>query len=249
VSYEYPTRYRNLIRAGERFVYYRGRRTSAGPNQPQAYLGVGIIGAISPAPDRRLRCAIEDYRPFAEPLPFRHADEYYETRAAGRGSQTGLYFRQGARMLTEAEYSTIVRAARFVNETPIDEDSPAYANARTAAALEAVSVALAVNEAQRRFPGADVQPMPHSNPGFDILINLPSGARYVEVKGTLGARSRFFMSEGERQFSEANADRYSLWVYCDVDLETETGRLVERDGALSGSDVALIPHQWRGEVL
>ena len=30
VEYEYPTRYRNLVRTGERFVYYRGRKRAAG---------------------------------------------------------------------------------------------------------------------------------------------------------------------------------------------------------------------------
>jgi hypothetical protein len=249
VSYEYPTRYRSLIRSGERFVYYRGRRTSVGPDQPQAYFGAGIIGTITPAPNGRLRCSIEDYRPFSEPLPFRHGEDYYEKRAAGRGSQTGLHFRQGARALTEAEYSAIIRDAGDTTDGTIsDEDYPGYASARTAAAVEAVSVALAVEEAGRRFRGAEVQPMPHANPGYDILIGLDGDVRYIEVKGTLGQRARFFMSEGERRFSEANGDRYSLWVYCEVDLDARTGRLVERSGELSRTDVLLAPHQWRGEI-
>jgi hypothetical protein len=248
VSYEYPTRYRNLIRTGERFVYYRGRRTTAGPVQTQAYLGVGIIGAIRAAPDGRLECDIEDFRQFSDPLPFRHGDDYYEMAAAGRGSRTGLYFRQGVRTLSEDEYSAIVRAAGAVTVDEHEANDNGYADPSMAAVIEEVSVALAVGEAHRRFPGAEVQEMPHANPGYDIRVRLSGVDRYIEVKGTRGRRARFFISEGEREFSEANGDHYSLWVYCDLDVQARTGRLVERQGALSETDASLAPHQWRGEL-
>jgi len=40
VSYEYPKAYRGIVRRGEVFVYYRGRRLPAGGTRPQVYLVV-----------------------------------------------------------------------------------------------------------------------------------------------------------------------------------------------------------------
>jgi len=58
-AYEYPVAYRNLIRTGEPFVYYRGRKKAGGGHQPQVYLGVGVVGNIRPSPTPgRLICEV-----------------------------------------------------------------------------------------------------------------------------------------------------------------------------------------------
>lgn len=111
VSYEYPRRYRDLIRTGERFVYYRGRRTKQGPNRPQMYLGSGVIGAINPSRTSGLLvCQIENYRPFVPPVFFKADDGYLESAANAYGSKAGLYFRAGVRPIPEREYLNIVQA-------------------------------------------------------------------------------------------------------------------------------------------
>jgi putative restriction endonuclease len=102
VSYEYPRRYRDLIRTGERFVYYRGRRTKHGPNRPQVYLGSGVIGTISPSGTSGLLvCLIENYRPFTSPVPFKAWNGYLESAANAYGSKAGLDFRSGVRWISE----------------------------------------------------------------------------------------------------------------------------------------------------
>ncbi len=53
--YEYPARYRKLIRPGEKFVYYRGRRRADGSAQTPSYLGCGTVGEISEK-GKRLQC-------------------------------------------------------------------------------------------------------------------------------------------------------------------------------------------------
>ena len=112
VSYEYPPRYRDLIRTGERFVYDPGRRTRQGSNRPQVYLGSGVIGAISPSRTSGLLvCLIENYPPFTPPVPFKAGDGYLESAANAYGSKAGLYFRTGVRWISEREYLRVVKSA------------------------------------------------------------------------------------------------------------------------------------------
>lgn len=47
-SYEYPKMYRRLIRSGERFVYYKGRKKHGGGRAPQIILGRASLGALFP---------------------------------------------------------------------------------------------------------------------------------------------------------------------------------------------------------
>ncbi len=53
VSYQYPRAYRRIIRSGERFVYYKGRRKRGGGRAPQVYFGVGLVGPTAPDPSRQ----------------------------------------------------------------------------------------------------------------------------------------------------------------------------------------------------
>jgi hypothetical protein len=74
VQYHYPNGYRNLIRTGEPFVYYRGVRRATGIRGQAEYFGQGVIGDIRRDPTVPLSspkakwawfCSIEDYFPFA----------------------------------------------------------------------------------------------------------------------------------------------------------------------------------------
>src|SRR5688500_9112137 len=85
ISYQYPARYRRVIQPGERFVYYRGRRSKSGSRIPQVYFGCGVVGDISPDEGRFL-CEVLDYKPFAVPISFKDANgNYFESGASRRG--------------------------------------------------------------------------------------------------------------------------------------------------------------------
>ena len=78
VQYHYPNGYRNMIRPGERFIYYRGMRRADGRRVPAEYFGCGTIGDIrrdASIPDTTPKgrwawyCTILDYLPFTPPIP------------------------------------------------------------------------------------------------------------------------------------------------------------------------------------
>ena len=107
----------------------------------------------------------------------------------------------------------------------------------------------AMAAAELAYSDGVVTRLPDNNPGFDILIQQRAGTVYVEVKGTTSSSPRFFMSEGEREFSETHPDEYVLWIVYGIDLVTRTGRMAVREGPISGMDVRLRPTQWYGEVV
>ena len=78
-TYEFPSRYLRLIRSGEQFLYYRGRRRKAGRGN-QEYFGCGIVAEVFPSGDR-YQCSIADYHPFDPPVPFKSGDRYREPEA------------------------------------------------------------------------------------------------------------------------------------------------------------------------
>src|SRR5690242_15342170 len=78
VQYHYPNQYKNRIRPGRSFVYYRGSRRPNGRRGTPEYFGSGTIGAVWPDPDqptdvrpanRRWLCEILDYESFDVPVP------------------------------------------------------------------------------------------------------------------------------------------------------------------------------------
>lgn len=247
VSYEYPKRYWSIITAGERFVYYRGRRSAAGGTQPQAYLGVGVIGGIreSSSPGR-LICHVEDYQPFVTPLAFKVDGAYLESGAEAYGSHSGLYFRSGVRRIRDDEFANILEAAGHALEGGSPAPSVSYASPEVSRLVDTIAMEQAIAEAYRSFPGMEICRMPQNNPGFDILIQGEAFLHYIEVKGTTRSRPHFFMSEGERRFSIARAQSYSLWVIYDIDIAAGRGTFLKRGGAVDGMGAGLTPRQWSG---
>lgn len=76
--YQYPNQYRNLVRPGLPFVYYRGIRRSGGKRGTAEYFGTGFVGKVwldpeqsadTPARKRHWYCAIENYVSFPVPVP------------------------------------------------------------------------------------------------------------------------------------------------------------------------------------
>src|SRR5215471_10663876 len=77
VQYHYPNGYRNLIRPGERFVYYRGVGRAGKRRGNAEYFGTGPTGEVwrddkipqdAPKKDWQWFCGIESYVPFRAPV-------------------------------------------------------------------------------------------------------------------------------------------------------------------------------------
>ena len=257
ISYQYPGRYRRVIQSGERFIYYRGRRTKVGRRMPQIYFGSGGVGNTFRDPNQpdRLMCEVLDYRAFSVPIPFKNArGEYLETGADRRG-----YFQPGVRVISEDDFRRITEAAQM--DTIAAEESagapggdanrgmaPGYASLATLRFVEDFAVRVALDEIRRRYPGSMVQPQPRNNPGFDILVKQPEASAdpvYVEVKGTTRGYPHFFMTEGEVQFSLRHQDRYHLIVVYRICLDPETYDLHWHEGPVSvEGGFRLNPVQW-----
>lgn len=248
--YEYPLRYRNLIRPGERFVYYRGRRTRSGGTRPQVYLGSGVIGPTRPSGlEGRLVCDIEDYVPFPSSVPFKDAGGYLEPGAMSY-AKVGLFFRTGVRAIDEASFLRILQlgGAEDAPDAPERPDGGLYASPENAELIDTVAMDVAANRLRTDWPGHDVTAMPHNNPGYDIAVSHQGDlVRYVEVKGTRKSIPEYFVSEGQRLFAERNSDKFTLLVVYGIDLEERTGIVVVRDGDI-GASSDLRPEKWIGLV-
>jgi len=243
VAYEYPRRYRKLVRPGERFVYYRGRRLPSGKTRPQQYFGTGVIGAIgdSPAKSDRLLCRIYDYREFSHPVGLLWSDG---KRVEPGGEAGGLFYRTGVRQITDQIFK------RLVDSGDPGEISTgnAYASPKSLHEVDAYAMHVATAYLKTKFPSAAVQPMPHNNPGFDIEVRSAGGqVLYAEVKGTQAAAPRFFMTEGERVFASTNSKQYTLIVVFDIDLVKQTHSTMEQQGDPK-DHFTFVASQWMGSL-
>lgn len=253
VEYEYPRMYRNLIREGEPFVYYRGRQRAGGGVRPQAYLGTGVVGAIRPSDTLgRLVCAVRDVEMFTTPVPFKIDGTHLEPLGSIPASNAGRYFQRGVRRIDDVTFGRILTVAAVTDPTAgrrRREVTMPYAPPETARLVDEIATEVALHQVSKTYPDAEVTSMPHNNPGYDIRVRKDGVVvRYVEVKGTFRARPHFFMSEGERLFSHEFKDRYTLMIVYDIDPQNRLGTVVTRDGAVEGQDLTLNPTQWEGSL-
>lgn len=240
VEYEFPTRrYARLIQTGDRFVYQK---------PGLGYTGCGVVGVIRPSgtPGRSI-CDVEAVRLFETPVALADsAGSYYEADTTFWKDR--VYWGQGVRPLSDERFDAIVRVVG--TPTAVGLRSAPYASPKVAREVEDFSVAVAVARMKARF-GMHVEVMPRNNPGFDLRVG-PAGSptRFVEVKGTQTSDPVFFMSDGERTFSQSHAGLYTLVVVSGIDLQARThASVTERDGAVDGPDFDLQTAQWRGRVL
>lgn len=107
VQYHYPNVYKNKVKPGEVFVYYRGVLRKPGPRGEAEYFGHGRIGEITLDPatlgnSRPARfCAIENYVPFHPPLPAKRDGVFYEIIKQNM-------WRNGVRSIDQATYDRIL---------------------------------------------------------------------------------------------------------------------------------------------
>src|SRR5262249_10568892 len=125
ISYQFPKMYLRLIKPGERFVYYRGRKKVTGGRAPQVYFGIGIVGAVrvDPAHSGRYVCDVLDYTPFPSPVFFRRGPSQYLESRAGRG-----YFQRGVRTISDTDFAAIVAAGtdQFLSSTSLPDTDESY---------------------------------------------------------------------------------------------------------------------------
>lgn len=108
VQYHYPNIYRNLIKAGEPFIYYRGVRRTSGPRRPAEYFGQGTIGSIWPDPEtadaapknKAWYCGIDEFIPFSPTVPAKLDGVFLEKIPSNM-------WRSGVRQLPQAIFDTI----------------------------------------------------------------------------------------------------------------------------------------------
>ncbi len=112
-QYHYPNQYRNRIKPGERFVYYRGVRRLGGKRGQPEYFGSGLIGDVWRDPEVPVEtakrdwawfCHIEDYVPFPSPVPAQTNGTFFEEIPSN-------HWGVGVRELTDSVYGRIIAAA------------------------------------------------------------------------------------------------------------------------------------------
>lgn len=217
VQYHYPNQYKNKVRTGERFVYYRGVHRKGGRTAPAEYFGTGRIGDIRADPSTAGAsrpswfCEIVDYVPFAPPVPAKPNGVFFEDIPQN-------FWRNGIRTISEETLARIVAAAglaaaepRLPSGTraaepsvPAESDSlivpPRLASSTAGRAAyrrspRAKEVGDWAERAALRFINAHLNPrnLKHraaigEMPGWDIdFVDSDGTLQRVEVKGTTGA--------------------------------------------------------------
>jgi hypothetical protein len=107
VRYHYPSNYRSLITEGEPFIYYRGVYRADGKRAEAEYFGFGKIGKVWADPDKAKSwyCAIDEYQPFAEPVPSKLDGEAIER------VRSQNHWRNAVRTIEPSVYDEILRLA------------------------------------------------------------------------------------------------------------------------------------------
>lgn len=138
-----------------------------------------------------------------------------------------------------------------VSTEEVDEvDQLGYASDQERRQVDELAMTHAMDEATGRWPEATVTQMPHNNPGYDITVQHPvEGTHYIEVKGTRSSEPDFFITAGEVEHSRRHPDRYSIWIFHAMDLDSGEATLTEHDGPVTQSHFDLRPVQYRGRYI
>lgn len=118
-QFHFPNKYKNLVKTGLPFVYYRGVRRKGGKRGSPEYFGVGRIGEVwrdeeteaARASDQRWYCGVEGYRPFDVPVPWQVDGRTLEILKRNQ-------FRDGVRKLPLATFQRICGLAKVPAPAP-----------------------------------------------------------------------------------------------------------------------------------
>lgn len=124
VQYHFPNQYRNRVKQGLPFVYYRGVRRRDGQRANAEYFGTGFIGDVWADPDqpddtpsrlRRWYCSIEEYVPFESPILATKGDQVFERFEHSFG------WRNGVRQVNRKTINAILSAAGVQKQHPLPD--------------------------------------------------------------------------------------------------------------------------------
>lgn len=126
--YHFPKKYKDLLLAGEKIIYYKGRmkdkkfeasRLSKFPH----YFGMAEVGnIIAIKNDKEFLAEIINFRPFIQAVDFQQNKEYLEKIPKNKEKN---YWRDGVRKIDEDTYNTITGLARL---GPISETKTVLSN-------------------------------------------------------------------------------------------------------------------------
>lgn len=253
VQYHYPNQYKNKIRPGEPFVYYRGVLRKQGPRGQAEYFGCGRIGKITPDPATVGKsrpswfCTIEDYVPFIPPVPAKPDGVFYETIPQNM-------WRNGVRSIDQATFDRITEAARgfklpssiapaSLASQPVEADDLIIPKGKAIGGGKASSVSyrrskrakeigdwaeLLVFEFLKAQGGcADIvhRAAVLETPGWDIDYRDENGVLHrIEVKGTVGgAFQAIDLTANELRAAQQHGTEY--WIFLVANCLTDHPRI------------------------
>ena len=262
VQYHYPNQYKNKVKTGESFVYYRGVHRKDGRRGQAEYFGRGTIGEIRIDPETIGQsrpswfCGIENYRPFTPPISAKVNGEFYEKIAQNM-------WRNGVRDLAAEVYENILTAAGApapnepATATPVgirEGDNLAIPRSKLVAGSRGGAVwrkskrskevgdwaeQKAIEFVRDTLGGVDIahRAAVGETPGWDFDYRDPSGALHrVEVKGTVsGAFSSFDLTVGEYQAAKAHCDSYWLFLVANCLTDRAKVQRIRNPASLIGS--------------
>ncbi|MDB9527857.1 hypothetical protein PN498_17815 [Oscillatoria sp. CS-180] len=117
-------------------------------------------------------------------------------------------------------------------------------------AVEEFAMRMAVTHLQQQYPEAKITQQPYNTPGFDVIVgSATEPIAFVKVIGTQKLAPSFTLSEGDRQFSIDNNDRYLLALVYEINLHQETYQFKIYRGAIKANSFLLVPLQWQVKCL
>lgn len=251
VQYHYPNQYKNKIRPGEEFVYYRGVHRKSGARGQAEYFGRGRIGEVRPdpattgSPRPSWFCTIEEYEPFTPPVPAKPDGVFYEDIPQNM-------WRNGVRALDRETFDRIVAAAGsapalVVSPSPAEASGPretsdliipksrvrgggsgvGYRKSKRAKEVGDWGE-LAVMAFLERLDGcAEIvhRAAQGETPGWDIDYRDVAGVLHrVEVKGTVGgAFTTIDVTANELRAAREHGDTY--WIFLVANCLTDRARI------------------------
>lgn len=145
--YHFPNQYRNKIRPGTHFTYYRGGLRLSGKRKTPEYFGTGVVGDVYPDPKtaglpaskQAWFAEILEYRPYAITVPFKDAAGVYLELGTLEANQPNRW-RTAVREIDFREFQNIARLGGLVND-PFERETKIQITAKPELSNEDLMIA------------------------------------------------------------------------------------------------------------
>ncbi|WP_204150074.1 DUF3883 domain-containing protein [Leptolyngbya sp. CCY15150] len=108
------------------------------------------------------------------------------------------------------------------------------------------AMAVSVQLLHQDYPDQPITQQPHDTLGFDILVGtVQAPIAYVNVKATPALMPTIALSEGERQFSIEQSDKFIVMVIYAINLAAHAYRVARHTGAIQPQTNVLVPTRWK----